>query len=219
MEAQQSQEDLIIKWWPWLEANRKGLLVALVAVALFIGGISFWSSSKAAAEVSGGTALSALLASPATTPDTLLAFATSHAGTQAGARAELQAGLALYQAAKYADALPVFEKFTQEHSGDALANQALFGLAACQEALGKLDLAASAYARVANSSVGDGSSAVAKYALGRISEQQGKLTEAQNYFQTVCQSVNNQLSLFQDARRHLDKVQQQLALTAKPAAK
>jgi len=219
MEAQQVQEDLLIKVWPWFEANAKALVIALVAVAVFIGGACFWSSQKAAQEITAGTALSEILANPATTPDTLLQFSASRSGTLAGARAELQAGLALYAAGKYADAMPVFEKFSQEHAGGELANQGLFGVAACQEALGKLDLAAGTYARVANSPVGDGSPAMAKYSLGRISEQQGKLAEAANYFQAVCQSVNSQLSLYGDARRQLALVQQQQALTAKPAAK
>ena len=208
----------MFKIWPWLEANRKGLIVAVVAVGVFIGGVSFWSSHQEQRERQAGEALTRTLSNPPVSPETLMGFASSETGTQAGDRAQLQAGLGYFENKDYANAQRVLETFAQAHANTALANQAIFGVGACLEAQGKLDLAAEAYGRVAASPVNDGSAVMANFALGRVAQQQGKLKEASDDFQKVLRNVNQQLSIYNDAVRHLQAIQQQQGLAA-PLAK
>ena len=217
METDQVSGELLFKVWPWLEANRKGLIVATLAVGVFIGGVCYWTAHQQERELEAGSALTHVLASPGVTADSLAQFAAVQAGTLAATRAELEAGQSLFEKGDYAGAQAVFEKFVQTHAGTPLANQALFGLGACQEALGKLDLAAATYSRAATATTADGTGPLAKFALGRLAENQGKWSEAQGDFQEVIRTVNPQLPFANDAYRHLAMVQQQLARTSKTA--
>lgn len=211
MEAEQVSGELLFKIWPWLEANRKGLIAAAVAVGVLIGVICYVSAQRQQREVTAGSELTHMLVTPPITPESLLGFADTHSGTQAGSRARLEAAIAYYQDKNYAQAQQLLEAFAQQNSGTSLGNQAVYAIGACLEAQGKLDLAASAYTRVANSPVSDGSQTMAYFALGRVAEAQGRWKEADDNFQKVRRAVSPQLSLFNDATRHLMMVEQKLA--------
>ena len=211
MEAEQVSGELLFKIWPWLEANRKGLIVAAVGVCVLVGAVSYVSSARQQREVTAGSDLTHLLSLAPAGPDTLLQFADTHSGTQAGVRARLAAGVAYYQQKNYPQAQQLLESFAQQNVGTALGNQATYAVGACLEAQGKLDLAASAFARVANSPVSDGSQPLAYFALGRIAEAQGRWKEAEENFQKVRRAVSPQLPLSNDAVRHLMTVEQKLA--------
>jgi len=219
MEAEHVSGELLIKIWPWLEANRKGLIIALIAIAVLATGLFTWPVYWEQRETEAGTTLSHLLMSSATTPEMLQQFSARESKTQAGMRAALVAGQTWFAKGQYPAAQGVFEKFVQDHPGTAMANEALFALAACQEAQGKFDLAATTYGRVSKSLNSEGSAPLAKFALGRLAERQGQWKNAQQYFEEVRQSVNPQLPLGNDALRHISIDQQQLAAqTPAPAA-
>ena len=61
-------------------------------------------------------------------------------------------------------------------------------MASSLEALGKLDDAANAYRQVTGQFADSAAAFPAKFALGRIAEQQGKFTEAAGYYQELARN-------------------------------
>src|SRR5665213_4071491 len=148
MQTQDAPAEFLFKLWPWLEANKNRLIVALVAIIVVAAILFFISSHRAQQEVDAGQALTMLQVSPpanANAGQTAAAFeqiATKYSGTAAGQRAQLQAAAAFFSAGSYADAQAQFQKFLDHDATSPLAAIAELGVAASLEAQNKLDAAA-----------------------------------------------------------------------------
>ena len=215
METQEISGEFLFKAWPWIEAHRRQLIGGVIGVAVLVGIISVASAAKAQKEVTAGIALSHLLTAPPVNPETLLQLASAQSGTQAALRAQLQAATAYFENGKYTDAQAQYQGFADAHPTSPLAGEAFLGAGASLEAEGKADQAVSWYNKAAAGSMEAPATLMAKFALGRISELQGKLTEAQGYFQDVTR-LGTQISIGSEAYQHLAIINQKLAV--KPAA-
>ena len=221
MQTQDAHAEILFKLWPWLEANKNRLIGALVAVIVVMGVLYFISTQREQREVDAGQALTLLMVKPPASGQSAEAFAqvaSKYAGTAAGQRALLQAGAALFSAGKYADAQAQFQKFLDATTAGPLAATAQLGVAASLEAQNKTDVAVSAYQRVISLFAGTGSVPEAEFALGRIAEQQNKLTEAETHYENAARAAMGG-SLAQEAAVRASQLKTKLAAAApKPAA-
>jgi len=179
MQTQDAPAEFLIKFWPWLEAN-KNRLIAIVAALLAAWGIyAFVSWRHEQKEVAAGQALTQLLITPAPAADVgkmadaFARLAAQYPGTAAGQRAQLQAATALFSAGRYADAQAQFQKFLTDNSTGPLAATAQLGVAASLEAQGKPE-AVGEYQKVVSRYSGSSSEPVAKAALARLQKPAAK---------------------------------------------
>ena len=181
-----------------MEANRNRLIIGggIIIVLIFL--FSFFSWQREQKEIAAGEAITQLvLALPPDTSDSQLAssylkIAREYPNTFAGRRAWLQGAAALFAADKYTDAQTQFQEFLEAHPDGEFTASAALGVAACFEALGKLDLAIGAYQRVVNGFSSQLAAATtARFALARIAGQQGKLDDALNYYESIARSNPN----------------------------
>lgn len=192
MDTQDTSTEILIKLWPWLEANKTRLIGGGAAIVLVAIIYSFVSWQHEQTEISAGEELTQLIITPPTTldasqrADAFEQLATKYSGTEAGRRAQLQAAATLFDAGNYAAAQAQFQKFLDAAS-DPLAASAALGVAASLEAQGKPDLATTAYLRVTSSYSGSPAGLQAEFSLGRLAEQQGKLSEAESYYDNAAQ--------------------------------
>lgn len=218
-----SADDILFKLWPWLEQNGKTLIIIGVAIIVLIGGYFFVQSQHEQNEVNAGQALTSLMANPpAGGPESsaaaLTQLASKYAGTQAALRAQLQGAAMYYSLGDYTNAQAEFEKFLHTDSGGQPAAIAQLGLATCLEAEGKQDEAAAAYQRVVTGYPSSlGTTIPANYALGRIFESQGKLSDALSYYGLVAQAGQEAGSYGQLASQAAAEIKAKLA-AQKPAA-
>jgi TolA-binding protein len=192
MQPQDTPTAFLIKLWPWIEANRNRLIIGTVIVIVAVFIYSFFSYQREQKQIIAGQALSQLTltmpsgAGAGPWADSNLKIANEYPDTLAGRRAWLQGAAALYVEGKYADAQAQFQKYFDAHPDGELSALAAFGIASSLEALGKLDLAFGAYQRVVNGFPSDlASVTAAKFALARISGEQGKLTDALSFYDSL----------------------------------
>ncbi len=216
MQAQDTTTLYLLKLWPWIETNRNRLIggAAIIAVAIFV--FSFFSYQHELKENAAGDALTQLsVTAGGPTAEACLKIANDFPGTVAGQRAMLQGAAALYEAGKFSDAQAQFQKFLDAHPGNELAAQAALGVAASLDAAGKPD--ATKYQAVINTSMDPAIVSAAKFALGRIAEGQGKLTEALGLFQEAA-GANPGSSLGYEAGMHVIALRNKIpAATPAPA--
>ena len=184
--------------WAWFVVNRKPVSwggATFLVVAMVIA-IYFWRAHEV--EVSAGHALSRVEAQFALpggarneSAEPYLKVASEHAGTDAGARALLQAGATLFTQGKYAEAQTQFQKFSRDYADSPLLGQALLGNAACLDALTKTDEAAAAYKGLFEQRPGEAVANPAKFALARIYESQGKLEQARALYDELSRGDAN----------------------------
>jgi tetratricopeptide (TPR) repeat protein len=171
-----------------LEANKNRLLIGGGVIVLIGLVYSFVSWHHEQSEISAGEALTQLVFTPAPglnpsqRADQLVQLSANYAGTEAAKRAQLQAAAILFDGGNYPDAQVRFQKFLDAYSGPLAASAAL-GVAASLEAQGKLDQAETAYERVTTTYAASPANLQAQYSLGRLNEQQGKLAQAESYYQ------------------------------------
>jgi TolA-binding protein len=219
MQTQDAPTEFLFKLWPWLEANKNRLIGALAAIIVVAGVWFFISSQREQREVDAGEALTWLMVNPnanGNLPDAFANLAAKYAGTAAGQRAQLQAGAALFNAGKYADAQAQFQKYLDAGSSAPLAAAAQLGVAACLEAQNKPE-AASAYQKITTLYAGSTSVPPAEFALGRIAEQQNKLSEAVSHYENVARAGSGG-SMAQEAGMRAVELKTKLAAATKPAA-
>ena len=212
---------MLIKLWPWLEANKTKLIGAVVAIIVVFGVWNFMASQKEQNEIAAGQALTQLLMTPpsgVSPSDALSQLAVKYSGTAAAQRAQLQSAATLFSGARYADAQAAFEKFLAGTSAGPLATTAQLGLGASLEAQGKLDLAAAAYQKVAVTVASNPSALPALCALGRIAEAQGKLAEAANYYESAARAGSMGGSQAQEAAMHAAELKAKIASAPKAVA-
>jgi TolA-binding protein len=220
--TQDAPAEMLIKLWPWLEANRNKLIMAAVAIILVVGVYNFISSQQAAKEQSAGAALTELLMTPPAGTDPVVALnnlAVQYAGTAAAQRAQLQAGASLFTEGKYTEAEALFQKFLDTNPGSVLAATAQLGLGASLEAEGKLDPASTSYEKVASTFSGSPSALPALCGLGRIAEAQGRLKEALDRYESAARFGNTGGSMAQEASIRAAELRPKVAaMTPAPAA-
>jgi len=182
MQPQDATAVYLFKLWPWIEANKKRIVIGagITVVVIFIFSFISWKMNQR--EMEAGNALTQAVVSSAGTQqlaDAYLKVAADHPSTIAGQRALLQGAAALFETGKYTDAQAQFQKFLDAHPDSAFSGQASLGVAASLDAQGdKSDLAVAAYQRaIAGLSDAEGT-AIAKLAIARIFEAQGKMNEA-----------------------------------------
>jgi len=224
MQTQDASGEFLIKFWPWLEANRKLLISTVVAVAVILCLWFFTNTQREQKALDAGQAYTQLQLNQPPNPtvqqvaDEFLKLADKYSGTLAAERARLQAAAVLFGAGRYTDAQAIFQQFLAANSGSSLASSAQLGVAASLEAQNKLDAAATEYRAVTAKYPNASEVMTAKYSLARVLEAQGKLTEAASYYQEVLHSPQAG-SLASEASQKLAQLQIKLAAAAKPAGK
>ena len=222
MQTQDAPAELLIKFWPWFEANRKRLIGVAVAAAAILLISYFYSAEQEQKAVDAGQAYTQLQLNQPANPtvqqvaDEYLSLAGKYSGTAAAERAQLQAAVLLFGAGRYADAQAQFQIFLGAHGGSSLAAAAQLGVAASLEAQNKPADAAAAYRLVTTSHPDSTEALPAKFSLGRVLESQGKLTEAAGSYQEVLRSPLAG-SFGQEAMQRLAQIQTALT-AAQPAA-
>lgn len=212
---------MLIKLWPWLEANKTKLIGVVVAIIVGFGVWNFMAAQKEQSETAAGQALTQLLMTPpsgVSPSDALSQLAVKYSGTAAAQRAQLQSAATLFGSGRYPDAQAAFEKFLAGTSAGPLAVTAQLGLGASLEAQGKLDLAAAAYQKVAVTVASNPSALPALCALGRIAEAQGKLAEAANNYESAARAGSMGGSQAQEAAMHAAELKAKIASAPKAVA-
>lgn len=231
MQTQDVSDDFLLRFWPWLEANRK--LLITIGVALLLGFIAWYyiKTRQQQEQLAAGQAYTAFqMDQPPTVHsqqvvDGYLKIAQNFSGTKAAQRAQLQAALTLFQGGHYADAQKQFQKFLSANGSSSLVPSAQLGVAASLEAQSKLDQALTEYRTIATSYPGTTTAIQAKYSSGRLLQLQNKDSEALTFYQDVAGSPLGG-SLASLSRQRIAEIQSKLAsekaatpvTPAKPAA-
>jgi predicted negative regulator of RcsB-dependent stress response len=223
MQPQDTPTAFLIKFWPWIEANRNRLIIGSVIVIAAIFLYSFYAYQQEQKKTIAGQAFSQLAltlpsdAGASQWAESYLKVAGDYPDTLAGRRAWLQGAAALFAGGKYADAQAQFQKYFDAHPDGEFSASAALGVAASLEALGKLDLAFGAYQRVVNGFPSDAAAVnAAKFALARISGGQGKLNDALGFYDSLIRS-NPRSPVAQEAAMSAMELRTKLA-PAQPAA-
>jgi predicted negative regulator of RcsB-dependent stress response len=192
MQAQDATAVYLFKLWPWIEANKKRIIIGTGIIIAAIFAFYLVSSQREQKEIDAGKALTEVLVGNGggQLADAYLKISADYPATRAGQRASLQAAVALFAAGQYADAQAQFQKFLDTYPDSAFSSQAALGVAASLDAQGKSDLAAGAYQQAISSSDAMTAS-IAKLATARIYESQGKLNEALTLYEDVARSNPN----------------------------
>jgi predicted negative regulator of RcsB-dependent stress response len=189
MQTQDATAIYLFKLWPWIENNKKRILIGagIIITAIFI--FYFAASQRAQKEIDAGKALTdAVIATGGgQSADAYLKISADYPATLAGQRAALQAAGVMFAAGRYADAQEQFQKFIDAHPDSAFSSQATLGVAASLDAQSKQDLAVAAYQKAIGPSDATTTS-IAKLATARIYESQGKLKDAFTLYEDVARS-------------------------------
>jgi predicted negative regulator of RcsB-dependent stress response len=220
METQDASTEFLFKLWPWLEANKNRLIwggAAIVVIGIVYSFVSWQHEQNA---ITAGEAFTQIAFTPATTldahqrADAFAQLATKYSGTEAGRRAQLQAAATLFDAGNYAEAQTQFQKFLDASAGPLAASAAL-GVAASLEAQGKADQAATAYLKVTSSYSGSPADLQAEFSLGRLAEEQGKLAEAESYYENAARAGQAGGTLSEEAQGKAYELKMKLAAVQK----
>jgi predicted negative regulator of RcsB-dependent stress response len=191
MQAQDATATVILKVWPWIDANKNKLIGAagIVAIAVFI--FSFFSWRHGQTRITAGQALTKAVisvspnANPGQVAADYLKIAADYPGTSAGQRAWLQGAAALFAAEQFVPAQAEFQKFLDAHPDGEFSAQAALGVAKCLDAQGKVNEAAGAYQKVVSGFSDAQSVNAAKFALAQIDEEQGRIADAEELYQDI----------------------------------
>ena len=223
MQAQDAATDYFFKSWAWVEANAKQVVIgaAILAIAVVVASYFFWQQNQT--EIAAGQALTQLLVSPPPNSDAgqmadaYLKIAADYSSTQTGGRALILGATTLFQSGKYPEAQVQFQKYLDQHAADTFSAQAALGIAACLDSQGKTDAAANAYQRVISGFSDPNAVDAAKFALAKIDEERGKLTDADSLYETVARN-NPNTPLGSEAAIHAVQLRAKLPPTATPSA-
>jgi predicted negative regulator of RcsB-dependent stress response len=220
METQDVPAEFLFKLWPWLEANKTRLIGGGAAIVLVAIIYSFVAWQHGQNEINAGEAFTQLMLTPSSSLDAtqeaaaFAELASKYSGTEAARRAQLQAASTLFESGNYADAQAQFQKFLDVYSGPLDAAAAL-GVAASLEAQDKADLATTAYLRVVSSYAGSPAALQADFSLGRLAEQQGKLQEAEGYYESAAQPGRAGGTISEEAQGREYQIKMELAAAQK----
>ena len=223
MQLQNTPEAYLFKLWPWIEANKIRLAWGGGIVVAAIGAIWIYSAQQEQKQIDAGQALTQLvLTDPLSTPsqqlaDNYLSVARKYQNTAAGERAFLQSAALMFETGKYADAQSRFQEFLGLYPSSFLAAQAALGVASCLDALGKTDLAASAYQNVISRYSDVMAANLGRFGLAQIDERQNKLTDALNLYADISRAMpNSQLNSEAQMRALELRMKQPATATAAP---
>jgi predicted negative regulator of RcsB-dependent stress response len=195
MSAEPTESSKDIEFLAWLEVNKKKLLIgaAIVGLVAAVLAISRWYRQQAEASASAALFQVHLTAvdpasSPAAQAQALLDVATAHSGTSAGAQASLLAASALFRENKFGEAKTQFDAFLKEYPDNPLASTAVFGLAACLDAMGKSNEALTAYEDVANRFSGTSIASQAKMQVAGLYEARNEPAQALKVYQELARA-------------------------------
>ncbi len=121
--------------------------------------------------------------------DMLVGIADDYKGTLAGAQATFRIARQLYDDANYAEAAAKFSSFCQEYPNSAMVEAARLGEAYSMEGAAKLGQAEKMFVEIAEQTQNTLTSAEAYVAAGRLARVQGKLAEAEKWYQRVVSST------------------------------
>jgi predicted negative regulator of RcsB-dependent stress response len=220
METQDASTEFLFKLWPWLEANKNRLIGGGVIIVVIAFIYSFISWQHGQNEINAGEAFTQITFAPAASlnasqrADQLSQLAAKYSGTKAAQRAQLQAAETLFDAGNYADAKAQFEKSLDALSGPLAASAAL-GVAASLEAQGKADEAATAYLKVTSRYAGTPADLQAQFSLGRLAEAQGKLADAENYYENAARVGQAGGTISEEAEGRAYEIKMKLAAAQK----
>jgi len=187
MQSQDATSELIFRLWPWIEANKNKIIGGATIITVVIFAVWFYASQRQQKEVVAGQALAQTFSIAGVTADAYQKIAEEYPDTLAAQRALLQTAALLFASGRYADAQTQFQKFLDTYPDNDFVPQATLGIAASLDAQGNTDLAVGAYQRAVNT--GDAMTVnAAKFALARIDEQQGRISEAMNTYEEVARA-------------------------------
>ena len=217
MQSTDSTEIFFLKLLPWVEANKTKLIGGVVVLAAVALSIWFYDSQQEQKEIAAGEALTqAIMSGPSAPAESYLKIAADHPGTLAAQRAQLQGASALFDVGRYDEAQAQFQKFLDAYPENDFTPQATLGVAASLDAQGKTDLAVAAYQRAANTADSQTVYA-AKFALARINDSQGHLTEAMNAYEEIARA-NPSGTLGSEAAMRLMELRARIQTPAPAAA-
>ena len=213
-EANLTATDHLFRLLPWIEANWKRIAfgAAIITIAVFV--FLFYSYQQNQREIAAGQALTQAVVSGEASQRAAacLKVAADYAGTAAGQRALIEGATALFTTGKYADAQSTFQKYLDTYPDGFFNPQALLGVAASLDALGKTDLAIGAYQKAAGQTASASVAANAKSSLARLYEAQGKLADAAKLLGEVSRTYPN-TSLGSEAGLHAMDLRAKLPAT------
>ncbi len=197
MEAQDAAAAYFFKLWEWVENNIRTVVIGAMVVVAAAVVISYYFWKQSETEMEAGKAFTQLLVS--TPPDSqasdlansYLKLAADYPGTQAAGRALIMGATTLYVSGDYAKAQSEFQQYMTTYPAGPFAATALLGVAASLDAQHKTDDAAKAYQRVINNFSDPNATDAAKFALAKIDEQLGKLSDAADLYMEVARSNPN----------------------------
>lgn len=178
-----------IEFLAWLEVHKQKLLlggagILLISAVLYV---AKWGADQK--EQAGGAALYELQAKQSQGNDVkaekFLELSKTYAGTTAAGRALLLAARAHFVNGQFDQAQDLFEQFQALDDSSGFLDTALYGIAACYDAAGKLEEAKSAYQAVAESFPNTPIAAQAKLAIAGIYEAQSKMEEALDLYKEL----------------------------------
>jgi len=183
----------------WAHANRKRLMMVLIAVVVVGGGIGFSIWNKGHHEEVANEALANIKDRPGSRENPTAAdaapyvqVANDYAGTAAGIRARLMAGGALFEAGSFKEAKEQFDKFLQENPSHPMANEALLGVAASLEGDGKSADAIARYEDLIKHHVADTTGPQARTALARLYMAENRPEDALPLYDELTRVNNNE---------------------------
>jgi predicted negative regulator of RcsB-dependent stress response len=192
----------LYNFFGWLHANQKRVLAGVTVVAVISAIVAFAMWRSSAQEAAANQALldvpsltgGAPPGDPASAKQ-LLAISQQYPGTSAGVTAEVLAARELFLGGNYPEAERLFTQFAAAHSSHPLAPQANVGIAASQEAQGKITDAVQQYKKI-NVLYAANPNLVfpTRLTLGRLSEADNKPVDAVGYYKDLAmlmQDPNN----------------------------
>jgi predicted negative regulator of RcsB-dependent stress response len=192
MQAQDTTQVYFLKLWSWAETNKNRVIAGAAIIVVIAFAYWYFSWQRQQKETAAGQALAQLsMTAGGQTAEAYLKVAAANPDTAAGQRALLQGATVLFGAGKFPEAQAQFQKYADQYRNSEFLGQATLGVAACLEAQGKTDLAASTYLNVIRNSSDAASVDAAKFALAWIDEAAGKLSEAATYYEDVMRGSPN----------------------------
>ena len=212
MESNVEQLPISHKAWAWFEAHKKQTITG-AALLLVVGVIiAFFIYRQNEEEVAASEALSNVVvpqltgsANRSETAEAYLKVAATYPKSTAASRALLLAAGSLFVEGKYPEAKVQFDRFAREHRDSPFMGQALLGIAACQDVLGKTNEAMVAYKNLIDHHPGENVVSQARFALGCLYEAQHDPEKARNQFEEVARE-NPYGSLGSEAGMRLEEL-------------
>jgi tetratricopeptide (TPR) repeat protein len=190
-----TQLGFLYEVWTWAQRNKRTLIVSALVVAVATLVISFNVWKQASGEAAANSELSNLRPTATAAGDVMpipagafLKVVNDYPRTAAGARALLFAGATLFEDGKYAEAKTQFDRFVRDYPASPFRGEAIYGGAACLEALGRIPEAIATYESLAERRRPSPVVPRAKLALARLYQTQNQPELAYRLFDEVLRS-------------------------------